>query len=114
MADFDIKTVGEQMLKAFEGSLESDGTKLLPGLETIAKLELLNIAKRVAEISEMLIKGEIDKEKAKIMFKMQKEAVQEQLLTVEGISVVLIQNALNAALNAVRDAVNSAIGWTLL
>jgi hypothetical protein len=114
MINFNIQGILKDMLNAFEVSLKADGGKLVPELQKAAKQELLAIAKRIEEISRMVIKSEVDKEQAKILFNMQKEAAEEQLLTIEGITKVLVQNAINAALGAVRNTVNKAIGWLLL
>ena len=40
--------------------------------------------------------------------------MQTVLLTIEGLGIVAVQNAINAALSVVKDTVNTAIGFTLL
>ena len=44
----------------------------------------------------------------------QKNASRTVLLTIEGLGLLAVEAAINAALNVVKDAVNTGIGFTLL
>ena len=40
--------------------------------------------------------------------------MQTVLLTIEGLGIVAVQNAINSALDVVKDTVNKAIGFGLI
>ena len=44
----------------------------------------------------------------------EKQATQAVLLTIEGIGLITAQQAINAAIGAVREVVNKALGFALL
>ena len=44
----------------------------------------------------------------------QKNAIQMVLLAIEGIGILAVENAINAAISVVQDTVNKALGWTIL
>ena len=45
---------------------------------------------------------------------MQKNATKTVFLTVEGLGILAVEAAMNAALKTIRDAVNTAVGFVLL
>jgi len=45
---------------------------------------------------------------------MQKNTTRAVMLAVEGMGLVLIEEAINAALKAVKDVVNAALGFALI
>jgi hypothetical protein len=45
---------------------------------------------------------------------MQKNSALAVMLTVEGLGLLTVESAINAALGAVRDSVNTAVGFALL
>jgi len=45
---------------------------------------------------------------------MQKNAIQSVLLQIQGIGEVEAEQAVNAALSAISETVNGALGWVLL
>ncbi len=77
-------------------------------------MEMKKIAESIAAIERMKLTGKITEEKAGLQIDIQKNATRTVLLAVEGVGIVSAEQAINAALNVVRDTVNKAIGWTLL
>jgi hypothetical protein len=106
----DISKLAEDMLNAAKGPL----TKHWPDIMDNAETETKKIAESIAVIERMKLSGKITEEKARLQLDIQKNATRTVLLAVEGISMVSAEQAINAALNVVRDTVNKAIGWTLL
>ncbi len=106
----DTSKLAEDMLNAAKGIL----TKQWPEITNYAETETKKIAESIAAIERMKLAGKITEEKARLQLDIQKNATRTVLLTVEGIGIVTAEQAINAALNVVRDTVNKAIGWTLL
>ena len=79
-----------------------------------AETEAEKMAKTLATITELRVANKINDQQAQALLDMQKHAMQAVLLAVEGIGLVAAQNAINAALGAVKDVVNKAIGFALL
>lgn len=79
-----------------------------------AQAEAEKMAKTLATITELRIANKIDDQQAQALLDMQKHSMQAVLLAVEGIGLIAAQNAINAALAAVKDVVNKAIGFALL
>ena len=45
---------------------------------------------------------------------MKKNTLEIALLTIEGLSLIAVEQAINAALNIVKDAVNTTLNFTLI
>lgn len=71
-------------------------------------------AERFASIANLRDDGLISESRAKKHVKFQKEAWETVLLAVVGLNQIMVEQALNAALAAVSDIVNAAVGFTLL
>lgn len=79
-----------------------------------AEAEAEKMAKTLATITALRTANKIDDQQAQALLEMQKHSMQAVLLAVEGIGLIAAQNAVNAALGAVKDTVNRAIGFVLL
>jgi len=79
-----------------------------------AETEAEKMAKTLATITELRVANKINDQQAQALLDMQKHAMQVVFLAVEGIGLIAAQNAINAALGAVKDVVNKAIGFALL
>ena len=60
------------------------------------------------------IQDQCQKEQAAVLFEMQKSAVRSVLISAEGLSALAVEEAINAALGAVRAVVNTALGFSLI
>jgi 23S rRNA pseudoU1915 N3-methylase RlmH len=85
-----------------------------PEIKDYAKSEFKKIAESIAMIARLRVKGKITEEQARIHLEIQKNASRTVLLTVEGLGILAVEQAINAALGAVRDTVNTAVGFALL
>jgi hypothetical protein len=77
-----------------------------------AESEKLAITLRM--IIEGVASGDIRPDEAKILVNQQKVAASAVLTAAEGMTMVAVQVALNAALKVVKDFVNGEVGFALL
>ena len=110
MSSIDVDDLGAKMLEAARGVLTAKWTKARPYVESETKI----FAERLASITRLRAAGSISEQRAKDLVAFQEEAFETVLLAVEGLTQLAIEEALNAALKAVRDTVNTAIGFALL
>lgn len=90
--------VGENWPKISEYAT-GEGKKLA---ETLVQIEALRAVHQISE-------GE-----ASVLLEMQKNTARSVLLAVQGMGLIAVEEAINAALAAVRGAVNTALGFALL
>jgi hypothetical protein len=105
--------VGElapQMLKAAMGVLAGKAPELLD----YGKTEFEKIAQRIIFIEEKASQGELKPEVAQNLLGMQLNSTKSLLATLEGLSTIEIEEAINAALDVVKSAVNTAVGFALI
>lgn len=106
-------------------NLEALGTAILGAVKPVLKkhwkqaknyadTESRKLAQTLENIAGLLADGKITGEQAKILVEMQTNSMRAVFLTVEGIGVIAAQKAINAAVDAVRDTVNGAVGFDLL
>jgi hypothetical protein len=106
----DIEALIGPMLSAIKPVLN----KYWSDVKDYAETEAEKMAKTLATITELHVAGKIDEQQAQALLDMQKHSMQAVVLAIEGIGVVAAQNSINAALGAVKDVVNKAIGFPLL
>jgi hypothetical protein len=110
MAEFDFKAVGDDAFAAAAAALKGHVDKAHPFLEAEAR----KLAETGRQIVEGRASGDINEAQAKILLRMQGNASQAVLTTVQTISMIAAQDAINAALGVIRGAVNKAIGISFL
>jgi hypothetical protein len=111
MADLDWNDLVKKMLGAAKPILLQHYNEAEPYAES----EFKKIGEAVTTIIKLKALGKITEKKAMLHMQMQALAAQNVLLTVEGIGIVTAQEAINAALGVIRDAVNAALGgWKVL
>lgn len=106
----DVNKLLRQMLKAAKSELKP----AWPGVKDHAEMELKGIAEGIALIQRLRLQGKISQKQSRALIKMKKNTAQIVLLTLEGLGIVAVERAINAALKAVRDAVNEALDFRLL
>lgn len=99
-----------QMLKAAEGVFAAKW----PDVRSYAEGEFRKIGLDILRIEQMKLSGKITPEQAGLLLDIQKNASRAVLLSLEGIGLIMAQNAINAALGVIRDTVNKALGFVLL
>jgi hypothetical protein len=83
-------------------------------VEPFAATEATKLAHTLANIAALKANNQINEDQASALLDMQKQAMQSVLLAVEGIGLIAAQNAINAALGAIKDVVNKALGFALI
>jgi len=105
-----INVLLSDMLGAAKESLGSNW----PGIKDVATTSFKSLAQHFADIEQMKLNGTITPQKAALLIGMQKDAVKIAIATEEGLGLLAAEAALNAALDVVRNAVNTAIGFALI
>jgi hypothetical protein len=100
----------KSMVAAARGSLGQDWSKA----RAFAEPELDKLARSLIDIGRLAADGEITAEEASALLQIHKNTTRTVMLTVQGLGLLAVENAINAALGAVKDAVNGAIGFALL
>ncbi|MFQ5656343.1 MAG: hypothetical protein ACE5G5_02285 [Candidatus Methylomirabilales bacterium] len=110
MAEINVEKLVKEMAGAALGVLKEK----YPSVKNYAEVEFKKLGETILMIQKAKILHEIDEEDARILIDMQKNAMRSVMLTVEGLGIIAVEQAINAALGVMRDTVNTAIGWTLL
>ena len=98
------------MLDAATKSLKQDW----PKAKDYAKPELKKLAQSLVDITKLAAKGTINKQQAKALFQIHKNTTQMVLLTIEGLGIIAVENAINAALKAAKQTINTAAGIAVI
>jgi len=106
----DVKVLSIKMLEAFKGKL----SEKWPDVKEYAKTESKKLAENFVLIERLKISGEITEEQAKLHVEIQKNATRAVLLTIEGLGLIAVEEAINAAMDVLRDTINTALNFTLL
>lgn len=106
----DTSAIAKDMISAAKGVVDQSWPATREYFESESKM----YAQRLASIAKMYDDGIISEKRAKEHVTMQNEAWETTLLAVNGLSQILIEQALNAAIKVIRDAVNKSVGFVLL
>lgn len=106
----DADVIAQNMIAAAKDVVDQKWPATRQYFESESKM----YAQRLESVAKMYTDGIISEKRAKEHIVLQNEAWETTLLAVNGLSQVLIEEALNAALKVIRDAVNKAIGFSLL
>jgi hypothetical protein len=104
--------------KLLKGMLEAAGVVLKkhwPKAKDYAENEFRKLLLEARHIEQLKNDGKITEQEAIYLMDLQRNALRAVLLTIEGLGILAVEAAINAALAVVRDTVNSAVGgWKLL
>jgi hypothetical protein len=106
----DIEQLAKDMLAAALPLLGKAGKDAA----SFATIEFKKIAQTIVAIGEDLTAKRIDGQQAELLLDMQKLATRNVLLTIEGLGLLAVEAALNAALDVIKKAVNAALGIVLI
>ena len=110
MAKLKVDDLVKRMLTAAAGPLKAEW----PDAKAYAELEFTKLAQTLLMIQASYALGQINKTEAKLLLDIQRNAARSVLLTLQGLGALAVEQAINAALKTVRDAVNAAIGFALI
>lgn len=105
---------GEQLGKDIINALKAVLSAKWPEIKTYGEAEGKKLAQTLIMIEALKASGKINEEQAALHLEMQKNATRTVLLTFEGLGLLIVEAAINAALDVVKDSVNKAIGFSLL
>ena len=105
-----VDELATSMLAAAKAVFDSDW----PMVKEYAEVELRGIADGVVMIEKYRLEERISQKQAKTLIKMKKNTAQIVLLTIEGIGIIAVEKAINAALKVVKDTINTSIGFNLI
>jgi hypothetical protein len=106
----DVDALAGKMFEAFKGKLANKW----PEVKDYAEAESKKLAESLAMIETLKLTGQINEEQARLHFDIQKNATRAVLLTIEGLGILVVEQAINAAIEVLRDTVNQAVGFALL
>ncbi|HEY8210899.1 MAG TPA: hypothetical protein VIG99_25620 [Myxococcaceae bacterium] len=110
MATLDVNKVAEDMLAKMKPILGQNWEKA----KEYVKEESAKLALAFVKMEAQKLAGTITEQQAKILFDMQKNASLAVLAAAGGIGDLAAAQAMNAALGALKDPVNQALGFKLL
>jgi hypothetical protein len=109
MPDLDLDSIVKDMGNAALPHLKGGAAKA----KQFGKTEALKIAQTAQMLAQGVTTGRIDANEAKLILEVQKNASRSILLTIKGLGIVAVENAVNAAMDVVRKAIKTATGVVL-
>ena len=106
----DVNLILNQMLGAAKTSFASKW----PKAQDLATTSFKALAQNIVDIERMHLAGTITNEQADLLIDMQKHTAKIVLQAVKGLTKLAVEAAINAALDVIKDTVNTAIGFSLL
>ena len=106
----DVEAIGKDMLAAAKGVVGDQWPTTRKYFQSETKI----FAERLASIAKLRKAGLISEDRARAHLAFQKDAWETVLLAVAGLTQLMLEAALNAALKVVRDIINKAVGFALL
>ncbi|MCK9372617.1 MAG: hypothetical protein M0P91_05425 [Sulfuricurvum sp.] len=110
MTNIDIQQVFTSMVEAASGVFD----KKWPGIKDYAEAEFKKLAITFAQIETLKLSGQISEAEASVLLEMQKNTTRAVMLALEGMSLLLVEEAINAALAVVKDSINTVLGFALI
>jgi hypothetical protein len=104
----------EQLAGDMLGAMQNVFAEKWSDVKEYGEAEAKKLAHSFVMIEKLRIANKIDEEEVRLHFNIQKNASRTVLLAIEGLGILAVEQALNAALAVIKDAVNTAIGFTLI
>jgi hypothetical protein len=110
MSQLHFNTLLTDMISAARGSLKQNW----PAISALATSSLKTLAHNLIDIEAMTIDGTITPDQANLLLDMQKNALRTVLLSEQGLGLLAAEAAVNAVLDTIKTAVNTALGFALI
>jgi hypothetical protein len=104
----------DELATSIFGAMKGVFDEKWPEIRDYAEGESKKLAQTLVQITTLRLSGQISAGEGAILLEMQKNATRAVLLALQGMGLILVEMAVNAALNAVKEIVNTAIGFALL
>jgi N-acetylmuramic acid 6-phosphate (MurNAc-6-P) etherase len=108
--EFNLKELFFAMVEAAKGELG----EMWPEISSYVEEEMRAVAVRIIAIRDLQQQGKITNEKAKMLLELQADNSKVILVTAGGLSRLRAEELIQAVFGAVQQAVNKALGWTLI
>lgn len=109
MSIIDVDTVSSEIAGKLVEILSGAGKDII----SYATAEAKKFAVSASEIAQLRLSNEIDDEELRLHLEIQKNASRAVLMAIEGISIIAAERAINAALEIVGKAIQTATGLAL-
>lgn len=106
----DLAIIVPQMLDAARGTLESKW----PEVRAFAEKETKCLAETLSMICKLRLTGEITEKQSELQLRIQRNASLAVLTAIEGIGIIMAEEAIQSALGVVSGSVNRIVGFSLL
>jgi hypothetical protein len=110
MSEINFGGLAQNMLAALKGPLQAHWEEAQP----YAEKETQAFTDNIKLIASLKLQGKIDEEQARMYMEIQRSSMRVVLLTIKGLGILAVENAINAALDVIRGTVNTALGWRIL
>ncbi len=110
MSTIDFDQLIKTMLDAMKAPLSEQWKNAKP----FVKQETKSFAQNIQLIQRLKKEDKISKEQAVLHMSIQRGAFRVVLLTIEGLGILAVEAAINAAIQAIKGIVNTAVGWSIL
>lgn len=104
---------GDQLVASMMQAAQEVFARRWPDAQDYVESELKKIVETITFIESQVARNLMSDEKARLHIEMQKSAA-IVMLTVKGLGILAVEDAINAALDVVRSTVNTALGFVLL
>ena len=85
-----------------------------PDIKSYAETESKKLAHTLILIEELYLSKKIDQDEVRLHLDIQRNSTRIVFLAIEGLGILAVEQAINAALAVIKDSVNKAIGFALL
>lgn len=111
MSELNIQELLQNMVDAAKGTLDDEAWDKAG---KFVKKESEKFLQDIAEIHKWKMEGSITEEQSDALLRLHKRSMKMVLTASAGISLIMAEKAINAALDVIRQTVNGIIGWDLL
>jgi|GEM_PF-4861088 len=112
MAYTDIDT--DSLFARMFGAAREDARSSWNDIRGILKVELKASARQIKELGKAVALGDLPQEQARLVVRLARSHIATVLASATSITIVTADLAVGAALDAVREDVNKALGFYLL
>lgn len=110
MPNLSLEDIKDSMITGFKGV----ASQAWPTVKDFATSELKLLAQSLIEIQALAAAGGISKAEAKSLIRQHKNATIAVMSGIEGMTLLTAEQAVNGAIRAIRQAVNSAAGFAIV
>jgi hypothetical protein len=103
-----------ELVKSMLGAAKDSFADDWPKVQEYAKPEVKKLAQSLADITKLVVNETINQQQAQALLQIHKNTTLMVLLTIEGLGVIAVENAMNAAIKTVEETINAAAGIKLL